>query len=446
MVVRLSSGFQKLAVGVLAFSAFTGVALAAGRYLRVEWLARQGAAESFQQALKLQESSAALHNKLGRILLYSPDGEPALAEKHLERAVQLDPRSGPYWADLALAREMRGDQEGAWQAINDARRAEPTTPQFRWLAMNLLLRRSELEKTLYEARELLREAPEYTSRAIPVLANAVPMDHLIERTVPAQPQALCDLLAVISRSRNHAGAARAWDVVMRSGTTLREACVRPYLDALIASGEAGVAQRVWRDAIQRGWLEADASALNATLYNADFRHPVLNYGFDWRVLPHAEASTWIESQGPEPGQQSLCVEFAADARTDYANVMRYVPAEPNTEYLLRAQVRSNRLTSRMGAFVQVLEVSPPAAPAKNPVNARSESWSGTNRWKEVVFRVSTGPETQMLALQLRRPGALANEPPASGQTCLSAVEWSAVGPARSAATVARMKGISGGSN
>jgi tetratricopeptide (TPR) repeat protein len=444
MVVRLSSGLKKVAVMLLACGSFAGVAFAASRYLRVEWLSRAGTQDSLRRALQAQPADADLHNKLGRILLYSPESDSAQAEQHLSRATALDPYNGLYWADLALAREMRGDLDGSWQALAAARKAEPSTPQFRWLAMNYLLRRGELDRAVEEARLLLREAPDYTGRAIPVLANAVPMDRLITSTVPASSRALCDLLAVISRSRDHAGASKAWDTVMGSGVSLRSTCVRPFMDTLISGGDAAVAQRVWRDSIGKGWLEADASALHQPLYNADFRYPVLNYGFDWRVIPHAEASTWIEAQGPEPGMQSLCVEFSADARTEYANMLRYVAVEPETEYLLLAFVRSDRLVSRQGAHLQVLEVASRGAPPKTPVYARSESWSGTNRWKEVAFRFATGPQTRMLTMQLRRPGALPNEPPASGLTCLSAVEWRMVGPASRTASAAARPSVTGG--
>ncbi len=429
MVLRLESLPKKL--GAIALVAVASAPVSASLFttFRTEQFRRAGTADSLAQALALQPQNAQLHNHLGRILLYSPEGDSRQAELHLERATALDPRSGDYWTDLALAREMRGDVNGAGAALARAHQAEPRTPLIEWHSMNFLLRRGETERALESAGRLLQAAPDYTTRVVPVLSNAIPMDRLIETIVPSQPRVLCDLLAVIARSRDHAGAARAWDRTIRSGAEFRAACFQGFLDSLIAAGDAGLAQRVWKDSIQRGWLAADRSALEPVFYNGDFRYPLLNSGFDWRVTPQAEASVWIEARGPEPGQQSVCIEFAPDAKSDYSHLSRYIPVEPNTDYLIRAHIRSDRLESRQGAYLWVQEVRADAAAPAPLLTARSDTWSGTNRWKEIAFRFTAGPQTRLVLMQLRRPGVLATEPSAAGTTCLSAVDWSVAGRA-----------------
>jgi tetratricopeptide (TPR) repeat protein len=427
MLLRLESWTKKLGVIALVAAASVPFALSLQGIVRAEQLSRRGTAESLIRAIALQPGNARLHNQLGRVLLFSPESDSRAAENYLQRATQLDPTSGDYFTDLAMSREMHGDLAGAQDALERARRAEPHTPLMKWHAMNFFLRRGEVEKALTESAGLLRGAPEYTVRVVPVIANAVPMNTVIERVVPDEPRVLCDLLAVISRTRDHAGASRAWDRVVRSGFAFRPVCIEHFLNALIVSGESQLAQRVWRDSLERRWLGSNPESLSEPFYNADFRYPVLNSGFDWRVVPHAEASAWIESQGPEVGQQSLCVQFNSDARIEYANIVRYIPVQPNTEYSMRARIRSDRLDSSPGAFLQLTDLPGVVDASGKAVYTRSESWSGTNRWKEISLRVTTGSKTQLLVLQLRRPGVLATDRPASGTTCISAVEWRALG-------------------
>jgi tetratricopeptide (TPR) repeat protein len=251
MVLRLESWPKKLGAIALVVAASVPLALSLQGIVRAEQLSRQGTAESLAHAIVLQPGNAQLHNQLGRVLLFSPENDSHAAEKHLQRASELDPTSGDYLTDLAMAREMHSDMAGAQDALERARRAEPHTPLMKWHSMNFFLRRGEVEKALTEAGSLLQDAPEYTVRVVPVIANAVPMDTVIERAVPDEPRVLCDLMAVISRTRGHAGAALAWDRVVRSGIAFRPVCVTLFLDALIVAGEAQLAQRVWRDSIQR---------------------------------------------------------------------------------------------------------------------------------------------------------------------------------------------------
>lgn len=426
MVVELERLRKKILLVVAGIGASAVFGRAISMQVQAEWHARTGSEAGVERALALQPRNAELHNRKGRMLLFSPESEAA-AGASLERAVAINPRRASYWLDVALERELRGDAEGAELALESARKAEPRTPQVLWHAANYFLRRGETERALAASRELLRAAPEYTSRVLPLLERAAPADELIARVVPDDAEALCALLERIARTEDHAGAERAWERAMRLGAALRPACFRYFLDALIADGKVRTAERVWRDAIARGWIEADRSALQGPFYNGDFRFPLLNHGFDWRVQWHPEASVWIEASGPEPGQQALCVQFDESARAEFAHVTRYVPAEPETHYAVRAMVKSDRLVTKEGAYLVVEEAGPHTGGAAGMRAARSEEWFGTNRWKEVAFHFTTGPETQLLKLTLKRPAAQGEEPAASGAMCLAAVEWKRLG-------------------
>jgi hypothetical protein len=201
--------------------------------------------------------------------------------------------------------------------------------------------------------------------------------------------------------------------------------VRQLVDGVLGAGDVTLAQRIWDDAIRRGGIAGDSRALSEPLYNGDFHHPLLNFGFDWRVTQHPEASVWIEARGPEPGQQSLCVEFSEGARIGFAHVTHAVPVEPDTYYNLHGFLRTNRISSRGGAYLQAMEIQPKLGRMATTVPV-----IGTGGWQEVSLRLETGPDTRLVQLALVRPGVAPSEAPATGQVCAAALEWKALGQAK----------------
>lgn len=396
-----------------------------GHY-RADALARSGTQQDLEQALALQPGNAELHNRLGRMLLLLPLGDAQQARSHLEEAVRLDPRAGIYWVDLALGRELSGDLAGAAEALRRARQAEPRTPLVLWHESNFLLRRGENDRSLAVVAELLRQSPDYTARALPFFARVVAPGELIARVVPDRADALEAAMEFVRREGHISAAPATWERLRRLDRAPNEGQLRAFVDWLLARGEAELALRVWNEAGQRRWLAVE-NADSGRLYNGDFQRAMLNFGFDWRVEPHPDASVWIEARGPQAGIESLCVQFSESARAGYAHVRHWIPVEPSAFYSLRGALRSEKLFSRTGAFLEVADSAPGHPPA------RSDSVTGTSNWKEILVRLETGASSKLAQLTLVRPGAAPGEEPASGMVCVADLKWQKLGPARETA-------------
>jgi tetratricopeptide (TPR) repeat protein len=424
MVLQLDTLFRKAAVAGLAVAATVGLSLPLWAQFRVSRLSSEGTQESLQAAVALQPRNAELHNRLGRVLLYSPLGDATRTMAELQRAVELDARSGSYWMDLALAREINGDLEGAAAAIRRARAAEPRTPALLWHEANFDIRRGRLEPALSLLRELMQNAPEYTGRVLPLFSRVTEPATLVGEVVPATRPAMDAALEFVRRENHLAAAGVAWDRLLRMEDP-PTGQVRPFLDWLILRGEAELAVRVWQEAAEREWIPIAADAAREPLYNGDLRHPLEDFGFDWRVLPHSEASVWMEGRGPEPGLNSLCVQFNPEARENYAHIVHYLPVQPDYHYSLRGAMRSDRLAARAGAFLQISD------PLRPSVSARTDAVTGSNGWRDVLAAIQTGPDTRMLAIRLARPAPVVAEEPGSGLVCIARLEWSELGPKKS---------------
>ena len=425
MVLALDTLPKKLLVLLLALVASVPLSLSLWSQYRAEAFARKGSAESLEQAIAIQPGNAELHNRLGRVLLYSPAGDPARAKGELERAAALDPRAGAYAIDVALERELAGDMDGAAQAIARARLAEPRTPSILWHEMNFWLRRQQNERALELARTLLLMAPEYTARAVPLLLRVTSGNALLDGVVPKNVGAYGNALEALRREERVESAEKFWQRAGELGQPIPEWQVQMFVDWMLNRGQTELALRAWSEAARNRWIPVDPEALDAAVYNGDFRAPLLNFGFDWRVENNEEASVWVELGGPSGGQQSLCVQFAQNARSEYFGVYHFVPVQPAFHYELRASLRADRLISSSGALLQVQEIAPGRG-----VTPTTESIMGTNPWREVLLHFETGPETKLVRLTLVRPAPSPKEEPASGLVCVSALEWKALGPAR----------------
>jgi len=425
MVLALDTLPRKLTAVLLAIVASVPLSVSLWSHYRTDVYSRQGTPESLQQAIALQPASAELHNRLGRVLLYSSAGDATRARGELERAAALDPRKATYTIHLALDMELTGDFEGAARAIERARRAEPRTPSILWHETNFWLRREQNERAIGLARELLRMAPEYTGRAVPLLLRVTPGSTLLDEVVPKDVSAYGNVLEAFRREDRIESAAKFWERAVELGQPLPEGIVRMFVDWVLGRGQPELALRAWSDAARNGWIAVDPETLSQPLYNADFRYPLLNFGFDWRVQANEEASVWVQSGGLRGGQQSLCVQFSQDARGDYTGVYHYAPVQPGYHYELRASMRTEKLISGRGAWLQVQEMA-----AGRSVSPSTEPMMGTNPWKEVLLQFETGPETKLVRLTLVRPAPTRKEPPSSGLVCVSPLEWKLLGPGR----------------
>jgi len=416
MTLDLSTSPRKLAAALAVALATVALSLPLYAQYQADSYASLGTQSGLQRALELQPRNAEFHNRLGRLLLYTPLADATQTLKETETATQLAPLNGQYWADLALLQEVRGNFAQAAAAIQRARAAEPNTPSILWLEANYLVRRGEEARALERLKALLALSPEYSVRALSFFAKVSDPGDLIENALPRRRDALEAAMEFIRTQELAGPAPQLWKAISTLQEPVSENQLRLFVDWLITRQQAPLARQVWNEAGQRGWLPVTPSEESGALYNAGFEHPLQNFGFDWRVIPHEETSAWIEARGPAPGLQSLCIQFSDDARGDYAHVLHLVTVEPNSSYSLKASLRSDRLMSREGAALTVTSLD-------HHELARTDSVTGTSHWKEVASVFQTGPQTQMVLLRFVRPAPLKKDDPGSGLACFSDVRW-----------------------
>jgi len=418
MELVLEGWLRRILAAAIALAATVALSAELWRHVEAQRLAQEGTVSSLERALKLEPRNADLYWQLGRVELFSEAGSPAAAVPALEEATRLDPYSGAYWVDLSEARENAGDLAGAARALEAGRAAEPRTPRMLWQSMNFALRNNQPKRALELGGELLAAAPPYTARVLPQLSEVEDLSSLIATILPADHQAIDDVASYLSVRAESKPVAALWNRVTVAGIPPSNFYLRRLLDSLIARGDGELAGRIWTDSIRRGWIAGDPSGLENSLYNSDFRWPMLGFGFDWKVIPQDEVSVWVSDEGPMPGEPCLCADFSGRSRASFSHVSHAVVVDPGERYLLTAKMRVRHLGTRAGAF---LSVSGVGAAGQSPVT--TDHLTGSTGWEDVSVEFAAGPETHLAEVVLVRPGVGGDEPPATGQICLAEVRW-----------------------
>jgi hypothetical protein len=171
----------------------------------------------------------------------------------------------------------------------------------------------------------------------------------------------------------------------------------PLLDMLVETRQADDARIVWTQALSAAGIQAGTVPNGALIWNGGFERELLNGGFDWRVSAIEGVEMGWDEQILHSGRRSLRVDFDGSANVDFQNIWQYVLVQPATHYRFTAFFRTQDLTTDSGMRFEVRDVSHPGNPSRFTPNV-----SGTMPWAEEAVEFTTGPDTKLLQVVLRR--------------------------------------------
>lgn len=116
------------------------------RYLRPADSALDAEIVRTFDAVRAEPDSAALHNRLGALLVEK--GFPKDAETEFRRAVWADPKFYPARYNIAMARQARGDENGAIRALRATLDAKPGHAAAHFQLALMLEKRGQTESAL----------------------------------------------------------------------------------------------------------------------------------------------------------------------------------------------------------------------------------------------------------------------------------------------------------
>jgi len=367
-------------------STWRGISLSQRAYTR----------ESLLEAARIDPSNPDPFQKLGVLHqwdLLQVDLEKAA--QYFQKAIEKNPLEQEYWLHLARIYQRMGEAGASDRSLENAILVFPTSYRGRWVAGNLLLQKGQLERALPHFSYILAHYPNQSTLVYEVWGKAVDEpDFILERLIPKDPSSLNQYLAYLYGIKDTKSAKKAWAKLVSLGYKAdRREAIR-HIDFLISRREFTEAAQVWKARLQEEGITVPSNG-NAITNGGFEREKVLGGGFDWRIGTVAGAEVSFDHSIAFEGKSSLKITFNGKENVDFHHVYQHVALKSDTDYLLKAHMKTDRVTTKSGLKIEVMGLGPRFYGA-------SESLIGDNGWKELTVPFRTPPLSQGGMIRVRR--------------------------------------------
>lgn len=338
---------------------------------------------NLERAIERDEHNADLFMRLGRLErdeLAARDHEKA--RRHMERAVELRPKSAHFRAEMGALYEAMGLASEAEATLQRAVDLNPRDAPYLWRLANLKLRLGANE----EAVALFGEAMAHDRSLVDAGASLLLKSGIDPATVqqlwPAGPGMAGQLLRHLLRLRSRAGLTveasildQQWAWALADETAPTASQASSYLSYLAETRRYDALRGAWIAHQNRlGIEDAAYSAGHNAIWNGDFGREFAAGLMGWRVR---KAEEWlIERQDRlgTDGATALVVDFR-DAKGNFVGLQQQLLATAGTHYLLSAEVASQALEGPE-LYLEVYDLAARQQLTRLPLGRGTVDWHG----------------------------------------------------------------------
>jgi hypothetical protein len=352
--------------------------------------------ESLLKAIRLNPSNPDPFYRLG--LFYQWDFQNIdLKEslKYVRKAIERNPLEQQYYLNLAKILYRMGEKNVSEQALEKAILVFPTAYQGRWVSGTLLLQQGGLEKALPHYTYILAHYPNRSSLVYDVLFKAInDTDFILEKLVPKDASSMNQYLAYLYEIGDKESAKKVWEKRASYGIKNDRKETLRHIEFLIVHSDLNEASRVWKTRLREEGLSIPSDENLIT--NGGFEtKEILGGGFDWKIINVPGVEVSFDHSMAFEGKRSLKVVFNGKENVDFRHVYQFVALRPNSEYVLKAHMKTKGVTTKSGIRIEMSGVGPAFYGA-------SESLIGDNGWKELTIAFRTPPQSQGGVVRVRR--------------------------------------------
>jgi tetratricopeptide (TPR) repeat protein len=300
-----------------------------------------------------------------------------------------------YWINLAKIHQRLGEKQAFEQALHNAIFVNPTHRQGRWIAGNLFLQGEDIPKALPHFAYLLHHYPEQSSLIYDVWSKvADDLDFLLENLVQGDPSSLRTFLSYLHEKNDIESAKKVWRKMASLGQKVDREEALGHIDFLISRNEFNEAMEVWKARLQEEGVPVPSDGNLIT--NGSFeKEKILGGGFDWKIADVKGARVTFERSVAFEGKSSIKIAFDGKENVDFHHIQQVVLLKPDTDYSLKAFIKTKDVTTKNGPKIEVYGIGP-------AFYGSSDSMVGENAWKEVSVAFRTAPQSQAGVVRVRR--------------------------------------------
>jgi hypothetical protein len=311
------------------------------------------------------------------------------------KAIERNPLEQEYWLQLAKVLQRMGESAVSRRALENAIRVFPTGYRGRWMSANLFLQQGDFDKALSHFSYILSHYPNQSALIYDVLEKAVDdPDVVLDGIVPKDPSSFRQYLSYLYGTGDPVPARKAWAKRHSFGYQADRGETVRYIEFLISRGEFNEAFQVWRDRCQEEGLPPSSDS--DLIANGDFgKDEILGGGFDWKIEKVSGTEVSFDPSVAFEGKRSLKIVFTGKENVDFYHVYQFVPLKSDTEYVLRANMKTRAVTTKSGPKIEVLGTGPAFRTVSDPL-------VGDNEWKRLIVSFRTPARVQGGMVRVRR--------------------------------------------
>ena len=373
--------------------------LACGRTFLAAYLAAKPGLPDIQQAIRLEPSNAEYRAILGRNLALSvANTDEAISD--FQTAVRLNPYESHYWLDLAATYQVAGNIDEQAQSVEQAAKADPTTPHVAWEAANFFLVQGDIAKALPYFRAVLANDPDSVDSALELCWRASgDANQIFDQALTPRTDLYLSFLRLLVSRKAISPAKNAWDHLIGLGQSFPPKPTLPYFRLLIANQQGLAAITAWQQMAQldqeiRSYLPSRENLV----VNGGFEERLLNGGFDWWYEPNAHAKLAIDTDQFYGGTRSLSVTFDGKSAPD-AGIAQFIAVKPDTDYEFSAESKTQDIDSASGPRFAIGDAYTLSS------YVLTDDLLGSNPWHKQQARFHTAPKTNMIFIKIAREPA-----------------------------------------
>lgn len=375
-----------LLVGTFILSIWKGVSLSI----------REPSREDLERAIRLIPCNPDPYYRLALLSeweIHHTDLQKSI--QYLKQAIERNPLEQQYWLYLAKLLSRIGTVEASKQALKRAVQVFPTGYQGHWVSANLLLQQGSMEEAIPHFSYILTHYSNQGYLVYEVLRKAFSeSSFIIEKVIPKDPFSLHQYLLYLYEIGDKESAQKVWQKRTQLGFQASRTETLQHIEFLIREKEIGEAFKIWRSRLlEEGMPSFQEGEL---ITNGGFeKESVLGSGFDWKIGKVAGAEILIDPSLSFEGKRSLKIQFDGKENLDFHHVSQVVALKPDTDYLLRAQVKARGVTTKSGVKIEILGVGASFYRASEPL-------TGDQEWKEMHLSFRTPSQVKGGLVRFRR--------------------------------------------
>ena len=356
--------------------------------------------DDWPRASAIEPANAENWYRLGRYRqLDFEHSDLPLAITFYRRAVELDPHSPYYKLDLASALEMNGDDVEAEKYFRASQENYPISAEVSWRYGNFLLRQQRLP----EAYAQIHRAVTVDSKLLPLAVSRAWRSNpdvgvLLEQVLPNTVEAHWQALSYLVQSQEAGASLDVWNHLMGLKPGIDWKIVYAFIDLMLNKDRFDEAGTVWKQALAADGTFPPASPAGSLIFDGGFQTDPANGGFGWRQQDVQGADFDFDTEVKHSGPRSARIIFDHTQNIDYGHLFQWVIVSPNTRYHFRGFLRTDHISTDSGMRFEIKD------PRRAGLDVLTTNETGTVPWtmEEIVF--TTGPQTHLIYVMLRRLG------------------------------------------